>query len=466
MKNNLSKNLKKLRKEEGLSQEQLADLLNVSRQSVSKWETEDAYPEMDKIIFLCNKFDLDINDLLNGDIYEVKHKKDAVKDVYKVIDKIVKFFVDLFSLFFKMTFKSKIKFVFEIFFLTLVLGTSFWFFGELLSEAFRHFFYSVFPNKVYFIIIKSLSSIYYIISMILSIAILMEIIKNRYLKYYRENKEEPKDISDNEMDNDYENKKVELKQKENKIIIRNYSDSEYRVINLLYDGIVIFSKFLLSVLLIPLIMFLIFLAFGLISSFIVYKTGFFFIGLLLVILSSMIITSLFILLIANFVFGRKNNFKIFIYSSIINLIVLGLGVGFIFVGTLSFNIINNYDTQTFITAEQTITMNKNLEIDTSNIAGEIQYIEEDRKDIRIEYDYNKTIFSNIYKVNIRTFESKGKHIIYLSNDQNNSYEIFKSILTNLNDTKTINYSENLYHLKIYGSKNNLKIIKNNIEKND
>lgn len=48
MKNNLSKNLKRLRKEENLSQEQLADLLGVSRQSVSKWETEDAYPEMEK----------------------------------------------------------------------------------------------------------------------------------------------------------------------------------------------------------------------------------------------------------------------------------------------------------------------------------------------------------------------------------------------------------------------------------
>ena len=41
---NLSDNLKKLRKENNLSQEELADKLNVSRQSVSKWESGSAYP--------------------------------------------------------------------------------------------------------------------------------------------------------------------------------------------------------------------------------------------------------------------------------------------------------------------------------------------------------------------------------------------------------------------------------------
>ena len=47
---NLSENLKKIRKEHNLSQEQLAEKLNVSRQSVSKWESGQAYPEMDKMI--------------------------------------------------------------------------------------------------------------------------------------------------------------------------------------------------------------------------------------------------------------------------------------------------------------------------------------------------------------------------------------------------------------------------------
>lgn len=46
-----------LRKKNGLSQEDLAAKLNVSRQSVSKWESNNTYPETDKIIQICTIFD-------------------------------------------------------------------------------------------------------------------------------------------------------------------------------------------------------------------------------------------------------------------------------------------------------------------------------------------------------------------------------------------------------------------------
>ena len=45
----LSNNLKNIRKENNLSQEQLAEKLGVSRQAVSKWESGQSYPEMDKV---------------------------------------------------------------------------------------------------------------------------------------------------------------------------------------------------------------------------------------------------------------------------------------------------------------------------------------------------------------------------------------------------------------------------------
>ena len=64
MNNHFSENLKKIRKENNLSQEQLAEELGVSRQAISKWESSIAYPEMDKIIALCDKFNLNIDDLL------------------------------------------------------------------------------------------------------------------------------------------------------------------------------------------------------------------------------------------------------------------------------------------------------------------------------------------------------------------------------------------------------------------
>lgn len=73
---NLGDNLKRIRKEHNLSQEELTEKLGVSRQSVSKWESKQAYPEMDKVLQLCKMFDLNIDELLNQDIKEVKNKKD------------------------------------------------------------------------------------------------------------------------------------------------------------------------------------------------------------------------------------------------------------------------------------------------------------------------------------------------------------------------------------------------------
>lgn len=61
---NLSENLKKLRKEKNLSQEQLAKMLNVSRQAVSKWESGKTYPDIDNLILLRDIFNVTLDDLI------------------------------------------------------------------------------------------------------------------------------------------------------------------------------------------------------------------------------------------------------------------------------------------------------------------------------------------------------------------------------------------------------------------
>ena len=78
-----------LRKKNGLSQEELASSVNVSRQSVSKWETGESYPEMNNILELCKVLNCNINDLVNDNIIDldsldkeiVKLKKDDQKKI-------------------------------------------------------------------------------------------------------------------------------------------------------------------------------------------------------------------------------------------------------------------------------------------------------------------------------------------------------------------------------------------------
>lgn len=63
-----SENLQTLRKAKNISQEQLAERLDVSRQAVSKWETDGGYPEMDKVIALCELFGCSMDELMTGKI--------------------------------------------------------------------------------------------------------------------------------------------------------------------------------------------------------------------------------------------------------------------------------------------------------------------------------------------------------------------------------------------------------------
>lgn len=64
----LAENLQYLRAREGVTQEQLAERLDVSRQSVSKWESAASYPEMDTLLKLCDMFQVDMDTLLRGSV--------------------------------------------------------------------------------------------------------------------------------------------------------------------------------------------------------------------------------------------------------------------------------------------------------------------------------------------------------------------------------------------------------------
>ena len=62
----IAERIQQLRKSKGLSQEQLAAQLDVSRQAVSKWESGQSVPELDKIILMSNLFETTTDYLLKG----------------------------------------------------------------------------------------------------------------------------------------------------------------------------------------------------------------------------------------------------------------------------------------------------------------------------------------------------------------------------------------------------------------
>lgn len=60
-------NIGYLRKKKGITQEELAEKMYVSRQTISRWETDSVYPDMETVIKLCELLDCDMETLVRGD---------------------------------------------------------------------------------------------------------------------------------------------------------------------------------------------------------------------------------------------------------------------------------------------------------------------------------------------------------------------------------------------------------------
>ena len=82
----LSEKLYKLRKNSGLSQEKLAEQLDVSRQAISKWESGTAVPESEKLIAISNFFGVSVDYLLKDEDVDTTKKADSsVEEKSKMI---------------------------------------------------------------------------------------------------------------------------------------------------------------------------------------------------------------------------------------------------------------------------------------------------------------------------------------------------------------------------------------------
>lgn len=82
----IASRLAKLRKEKGLSQEDLADKLGISRQAVSKWERAEASPDTDNLILLARLYDVSLDTLLSTDAKDEEIKTEVVDSIKKEED--------------------------------------------------------------------------------------------------------------------------------------------------------------------------------------------------------------------------------------------------------------------------------------------------------------------------------------------------------------------------------------------
>ena len=77
----LGQKLKEARIESGLSQENVAEKINVSRQTISNWENEKTYPDIISVIKLSDLYSISLDTLLKGDQKMVEHLEESTNVV-------------------------------------------------------------------------------------------------------------------------------------------------------------------------------------------------------------------------------------------------------------------------------------------------------------------------------------------------------------------------------------------------
>ena len=86
---NFNEKLIELRKLKGLSQDELGQRLGVSRQTISKWELAQSYPDFQRLVLLSDYFGLSLDALVKDiDVQDVREKNVNEKKLYEIYDEV------------------------------------------------------------------------------------------------------------------------------------------------------------------------------------------------------------------------------------------------------------------------------------------------------------------------------------------------------------------------------------------
>lgn len=428
---NFKDNLKKLRKDNNLSQEELAEKLYVTRQAVSKWESGAAYPEMDKVLQICKLFNVNINDLLNNDIKNIN--KDNKNNFNKYFDDFLNFITQTINVLSSMKFGSKIKCIIEQIFIASIFFSAFMIIGSIGSYMVSNILYSL-PRFIYDFIYGLIECIYIIVFIMLWIVIHTHIFKVRYLDYY--------EVIDDQTDIDDKKDNITYLKKE-KIIIRDPKHSGQSFISGIVKCIIFIIKFMSIFIIIGLAFSLISLTILSILSLLFIKTGLTFIGAILILLSSIVVNIIFLYIFYNFIINYKSNWRKIGISFLVSLFVCGIGIGLFIISIKDYNILTEVDNIHYYSKSITTDIKK---INT-NCYHTITIVEEDRDDMKIEVKYYK-------HNNIDIIDGDSLNIIVDDIDDTNMFIMMREFINDINHKNIIEYYK--MDIIIYASMDNIK----------
>ena len=446
----LSDNLRQIRKENNLSQEQLAEKLGVSRQAVSKWESGQSYPEMDKVLLICKLFNYNIDELMNENVKDVNETKQSKININKYIDDFFGFITKTVDVFSAMRFRDRLKCVLEIFLLCIFLFTIYLVASAIGGSIFANTFGAL-PYKAYLIIRNILEAICTILYLVISVTILLHIFKIRYLDYYeivRKDAEETENKETIELDNG--KKKVFVEKNKEKIIIRDPGHSESKFLNGIARIILWCIKFIAACIALGFIFTFVAFSALLVLSFLFVKTGLLFLGVFLGLISALTINFIILEAFYNFIVSKKSKKNRMAIMGVIALALAGASIGLIFVGITNFNYVEeNINT---IKDVYEYKMVDNLKLTVHS--GEVRYLESESDEVKIFIEHSK-----YYNIDIADRNNNIR--IYCYQDKNKIMDTIRDVIKDINNKEIKTYDE-VPVICIYTSKENIKRIQNNI----
>ncbi len=444
-------NLQKLRKRENMSQEALAEKLDVTRQSVSKWESGASYPEMDKLISICKIFNVDMDTLVNGDVDIDSPDKEASINTKDILDKFNTLMKKIVCLFESMSFKEIIEFLVTVFLLVIIIIV-----GTIPKDIIENLIGTnllegityVGPtlNTLFRLIVDILYSVF-------AIVIFAYVLKIKYLDRIK-----IKEDTDKEIVAKVKEKRVEEVEK---VIIKDASSNSNSLTRLLAKIIIYIIKFFVVLFLFAPLICIVVLAVMLGFEVLFVIKGLPIVGILLWTIAGIIISALCFEVPLNFVINHKNNYKRVMITLLISLVIVIIGCIIFAFEFFSITYVNELpkDVKTKEISE-TFPMTNDFKT-IGYYYNDIEYVVDDSLTDEIEVDV--TYYDYLINNNIEIEVHNNNLLVYMDSPKEFSFkEALDKVSEDIKDGKIYNYDKiNEYKVTIKTSSNNINIIKNN-----
>ena len=420
-----------LRKKNGYSQEELAEKLGVSRQSVSKWESNNTYPETDKIIQIANLFDCSMDDLINDKITDVETtQRKNRNNVRKIWNSLLDFITNTIDMFSKMKFIEGFKCIIVMLLILLMLHI----FGNIICKSLADTISNIFRfiNREFVMGLREiLESIFFLVWYIISAIIIIHTFKIKYLNNHKKTIVKETKENSNEKTNNKE-----------EVIVKEENEKPFEFLEVLAQIIIIFIKIIAGFIALGTIFASIGLVVGTVITIAGIPTNILFLWITLTLVAAAIASIEIVILLIKFIFNKKVNVPVSIIVFISCVILSGLSIGMTALQIKNIELIEDKSVFNITTKEIELEYKENLVVKSWGLGIDNQYkfiidnnIEENKIIVSREIDED---YFRLY-----TVEREMDHlpvIIVQEDSHANPKTFFTLYLENLKKNKLVTFN--------------------------